>query len=663
MKVKHGIRKKLETIILPIVAIAFVLVIIIAYNTSKGSIEGKTLSLLQAEAATNANSVEAWMNRNLGILDTAIDTMIYQNMNREALLTYEARYLETYEDFPNGIYIVGDDGKVIDASGWEPDDDPRQKSYYIAGKECLDRMKFVEAYIDDLTNEFVVTATRYVPGLNGTGGVVCTDISLAILSQVVANVTIEGGGDAFIIDLDSDTILAHNDQSIRGMEIKDVKDSFYSAVTAFCKEGSKASKSITSDTAGKYMVSYAPIEGTNWVVVVRALEKNVFSDLLHLGISLFIVGVVVIVGIVVVLVISIGRITTPIYNITKAIVAITDGDFTVDIPVTGNDEVTLMAKSLNTFMDKMRSTFGSFSDTSNRIDMQAEGSESIAEELHELASGQYEAMNNMMENLEELVKSIGAIAEDATTLALVASDTDEAGVNVISNISSTMIDADAGRRSMSEVTVAMSEAKESMGKLRKAVFDVGEAALKIDEITNTIKEIAGKTNLLALNASIEAARAGEAGKGFAVVATEIKELANTSADAANEIAELISSVSGLIQDTVKQSEMSEEQISSSAEMVEKASDQFNEIYGSIASTNDIVNVMIEKIHKTNDVASNMAAITEEQSASAEEIESTAVNVQALAQTVTNNSSQVKSDSGELTVTANELKAKISQFKI
>lgn len=437
----------------------------------------------------------------------------------------------------------------------------------------------------------------------------------------------------------------------------------YSAVTAFCKEGSKASKSITSDTAGKYIVSYAPIEGTNWVVVVRALEKNVFSDLLHLGISLFIVGVVVIVGIVVVLVISIGRITTPIYNITKAIVTITDGDFTVDIPVTGNDEVTLMAKSLNTFMDKMRSTFGSFSDTSNRIDMQAEGSESIAEELHELASGQYEAMNNMMENLEELVKSIGAIAEDATTLALVASDTDEAGVNVISNISSTMTDADAGRRSMSEVTVAMSEAKESMGKLRKAVFDVGEAALKIDEITNTIKEIAGKTNLLALNASIEAARAGEAGKGFAVVATEIKELANTSADAANEIAELISSVSGLIQDTVKQSEMSEEQISSSAEMVEKASDQFNEIYGSIASTNDIVNVMIEKIHKTNDVASNMAAITEEQSASAEEIESTAVNVQALAQTVTNNSSQVKSDSGELTVTANELKAKISQFKI
>ncbi len=36
--------------------------------------------------------------------------------------------------------------------------------------------------------------------------------------------------------------------------------------------------------------------------------------------------------------------------------------------------------------------------------------------------------------------------------------------------------------------------------------------------------------------------------------------------------------------------------------------------------------MIEKVHEVNDAASNMAAITEEQSASAEEIEATAVSI-------------------------------------
>ena len=41
--------------------------------------------------------------------------------------------------------------------------------------------------------------------------------------------------------------------------------------------------------------------------------------------------------------------------------------------------------------------------------------------------------------------------------------------------------------------------------------------------------------------------------------------------------------------------------------------------------------MIEKVHEVNDAASNMAAIMEEQSASAEKIEATAVSIQELAE--------------------------------
>ncbi len=72
-----------------------------------------------------------------------------------------------------------------------------------------------------------------------------------------------------------------------------------------------------------------------------------------------------------------------------------------------------------------------------------------------------------------------------------------------------------------------------------AMARIESSSTEIGEIIGVIDEIALQTNLLALNASIEAARAGDAGRGFALVASEVRTLAQRSANAANKVKDLV----------------------------------------------------------------------------------------------------------------------------
>ncbi|MED9903855.1 MAG: methyl-accepting chemotaxis protein [Lachnospiraceae bacterium] len=447
--------------------------------------------------------------------------------------------------------------------------------------------------------------------------------SLWSIYSNVERLSVMDCGYAFLVDTETGKILAHTDSSIKNSNIFEAEsDTYIGEIAAMINSIPKSGDlpvNLLNDGTQNYFVITQPFDDMPWVMVFCVPRSYVMDQLVPTSIGMLVIVIVILLVTTLVIALLISRMMSPVKKLTRVLTDITDGDFTVNISPSGNDEITVMSRALKEFVSIMRNVITDIRDVSDQLSEHSTSTQSIANGLSSTSETQAESMGDMQITLDQVANAIQDLAQHASTLAEVVDTTNHDGNAASQKMLQTVTVATKGREDMAQVSETMTAIVTTMKQLEQAVTEVGASTEQINSIVKFISEIAQQTNLLSLNAAIEAARAGEAGRGFSVVAEEIRKLAEVSSDSATQIGNIIAKVNAQVSGMITRTAESVSYIEDNSSRITASCEIFNDIYQDVSSTSEMLQNIVNQIHQVDDVATNIAALSEEQSASAEEI--------------------------------------------
>ncbi len=263
-------------------------------------------------------------------------------------------------------------------------------------------------------------------------------------------------------------------------------------------------------------------------------------------------------------------VTRPLAHGVDVAHAVAAGKLDNDIEVVSSDEVGDLLKTLKVMQEGLNVVLQEVENCGLSMGQSSYQISSISNEISKVSQQQQSRsgeVDGAMSQLDEISRQALAQAVAAVERSNNVEDMAREGIaNVGSNIE------------------AMNATSARVEQVSNEIRDLQRSAREIDEIANTIKEIAGQTNLLALNAAIEAARAGEQGRGFAVVADEVRKLAERSARSAERVGIIIGHLSGQVGQVVSTIDALVASVGSTREESRRMAETMERISNNVAET-------------------------------------------------------------------------------
>ena len=480
-----------------------------------------------------------------------------------------------------------------------------------------------------------------------------------LLSTMVSRISAEA-----IMSLDLYTLKVYADEILRDTDVVVVKiKNAKNATILNIYDSIPGSKTIAFEKeirTDKEKMGIDKVVGTVTILIsTSAIEKlrnesTQKSRTMTWRITLLIILFVLFINIAIAIGITIvlrKTVILPLVGISERIndIAEGEGDLTRRIQIQSENEIGLLAKRFNTFLEKLHALVSQIAGASGNVAGASDRISNLSCELFDVTAMVLDKSNSAAKMTTDITKNMQGVSSGSEEMAsavntvAVAIEEMSASINEVA-------------KNCQEESKMAEQASDEVKKVNELMAQLQAAAKEIYNVVEIINKISGQTRLLALNATIEAAGAGDAGKGFSVVANEVKALALKTSQATDQIAKQIESLQLIASNTF----IATKGISSVVEDV-------NKISLTIAGTVEEQSVTVNEIAKnitvanrlTKDIATRIKGATDGVNGAADDIMNVNENTSNSAKRV----NIVKNEASLMKTKADELKSIVNKFKI
>ncbi|MEK5186164.1 methyl-accepting chemotaxis protein [Solibacillus sp. FSL W7-1324] len=599
------------------------------------------------------------IDKNLGLLNTTINSLMEDKMENVDFLSNEIRSSEEIEKILNQyVELNGDvesaflgrgDGSVTIAPymAMDKDFDVTDRAWYQDAIANNGQAVISDPYISTSSNNVVVTISKSV-----AGGVVGINLKLSHIAEITGQINVGEEGYAVLLDRNGEYIVHPEEETGTALG-----ESFYEVF--YNNDASMIEYDYFGD---EKVVRFITNELTGWKLGGNMYLQEIDDAAAPIVKATIIVIIITVIVGVLFIFILIRSIIKPIAELKEKAMMISDGDLTQTIEVKTTDEIGQlgqafadMQESLKSLIQKIEQNAELVAASAEQLSANSEETTAVTQEVSTSIQQVSVSAEKQKDSVDTSVHAFEEITEGAVQIANYS-----AQVSALTN--ETTKQAYDGGQSVENIVNQMKSIHQSVIASHQTIQSLNERSKQVNSILNIITGIAEQTNLLSLNASIEAARAGEHGKGFAVVANEVKQLANQSHQSTKDIYEIISAIQNDTGNTVSIMDRISHEVENGVEVSNEALAKFSTIIESMEQ----VTPQIEEVSAT---AQQVSASILETSSSVKEMALFAQDNAAISEEVAASSEQqliaieeISSSAQALTELAQELQLVIAKFK-